>query len=171
MRDLQFMWEAGYTTRYHTVRTLLQDTVGHHSYNVACILMHLRPGCSAKLLRAALKHDMAEHIVGDMPAPAKRAMGIRELFGEHEDKVMAEHGVEPEDLMPDERWVLKLADSLDGLRFCIQERMMGNRSIVWVYDNFRSYCMDLLDNREYAQFRDQTVFGLMDEKWRNINVG
>lgn len=71
MKSLEFMWRGGYTTRYHTERTLREDTVGHHSFNVAAIVMYVRPDASAALLRAALLHDVAEHVLGDIPAPVK----------------------------------------------------------------------------------------------------
>jgi 5'-deoxynucleotidase YfbR-like HD superfamily hydrolase len=138
------MWDGGNTRRYHTMPTLQQDTVGHHSYNVACVIMALRPDCRKELLMAALKHDMAEHRVGDMPAPAKRSMGIREMFADHEGEVMAQAGVVQSVLLPEEQWVLRFADALDGLRFCVQEFKMGNRLIVECLENFRGYAEDLL---------------------------
>lgn len=161
-RDLDFMWSGGETRRYHGFRLLMEDTVGHHSFNVACIIMRLRPDASAHLLRAALKHDMAEHVAGDMPAPTKRALPdylmlpephrrdtprtFREVFGEYEDSLMAAAGVSTEDLMPCEEWVLKLADALDGMRFCIQELRLGNRTprFLRCYEAFEGYVAQLL---------------------------
>src|SRR5690606_7036520 len=127
MHDIDFMWNGGETRRYHGFRMLMEDTVGHHSFNVACSIMKVRPGASARLLRAALKHDMAEHIVGDVPAPTKRDMPeyrshedaadpitFREVFAEYEAAEAEAHGVQlDEDLTPAEAWVLKFADSLD----------------------------------------------------------
>ena len=123
---LKFMWSGGETRRYHGFRMLQEDTVGHHSFNVACIIMAIRPDASATLLRAALKHDIAEHIVGDMPAPAKRAMPhynaageggaepltFRQVFADMEQAVAAAAGVDLEDaaLTPDERHALRIAD-------------------------------------------------------------
>lgn len=158
MKALEFMWRGGYTARYHTHATLTTDTVGHHSYNVACIIMALRPNASAQLLRAALKHDMAEHVVGDMPAPAKRGLPdyvsrpipgdgpatFREVFAAMEADHMNAAGVATEPLLDSEEWVLKLADSLDGMRFCVHERKLGNVGIHEVFVNFRSYASSLL---------------------------
>lgn len=159
MDAIGFMWKGGYTKRYHTQRTLVEDTVGHHSFNVGCIIMHIWPEARAELLKAALLHDVAEHVMGDMPAPAKRALpdyvdhmndgeavSFREVFGQQEEGFMAAAGIAYPALYPDEEWVLKIADSLDGMRFCCQERAMGNRFIDEVYGNFRDYVEALLLN-------------------------
>lgn len=161
MRDMDFMWNGGETRRYHGFRMLMEDTVGHHSYNVACIIMKVRPDARVNLLRAALKHDMAEHIVGDMPAPSKRAapdyhlggsesskrMTFREWFGSYEADTAAQHGVQlDEELTTEEAWVLKFADSLDGMRFCINEMLLGNRTprLINCYETFAGYVATLL---------------------------
>lgn len=166
MRDIDFMWNGGETRRYHGFRMLMEDTVGHHSYNVACIIMKVRPDARVNLLRAALKHDMSEHIVGDMPAPSKRAAPdyvrysndhgpkrqigrttFREWFGGYEDTVADEAGVDlNEDLTEAEEWVLKFADSLDGMRFCINEMLLGNRTprLISCYETFAGYVATLL---------------------------
>lgn len=163
MRDIDFMWNGGETRRYHGFRMLMEDTVGHHSFNVACIIMKVRPDASAALLRAALKHDMAEHIVGDMPAPSKRAMPdylmlpdphrrdmprtFRSVFAEYENHIAHEHGVKlDEGLPPEDEWVLKFADALDGMRFCISEMLLGNRTprLINCYETFAGYVATLL---------------------------
>jgi 5'-deoxynucleotidase YfbR-like HD superfamily hydrolase len=174
---LQFMWDGGNTRRYHTMPTLQQDTVGHHSYNVACVIMALRPDCRKELLMAALKHDMAEHRVGDMPAPAKRALPdyqagdgaerrtFREVFGEAEELHLLEARVPVEVLTEEEKWVLKFADALDGLRFCVQEFKMGNRLIAECLNNFAGYVEDLLTNG-FGTTNDIVVFKKL---WRDYN--
>lgn len=160
MRDIDFMWNGGETRRYHGFRMLMEDTVGHHSFNVACIIMKVRPNASVQLLRAALKHDIAEHKVGDMPAPSKRAapdypagsaapetVTFRDWFGMYESATAMEHGVQiDEDLTDEERWVLKFADSLDGMRFCINEMLLGNRTprLLLCYETFAGYVASLL---------------------------
>lgn len=161
MDDIDFMWHGGETRRYHGFRMLMEDTVGHHSFNVCCIILKVMPDASAALLRAAIKHDVAEHIVGDMPAPSKRAapdyhlggsessnrMTFREWFGQYETKTAAAHGVQlDEDLTAEEAWVLKFADSLDGMRFCLNERYLGNQHprLVNCYETFESYVEKLL---------------------------
>lgn len=170
--DIDFMWNGGETRRYHGFRMLMEDTVGHHSYNLACIIMKVRPDARVELLRAALKHDMAEHIVGDMPAPSKRAMPnyestfpkdcktFREAFGEYEAATAAQYGVQlDEDLTPEEAWVLKYADSLDGMRFCISEMLLGNRTprLIRCYETFARYVAYLVFGDEDMQPIDMSM--------------
>lgn len=195
MEEIDFMWDGGDTRRYHGFRFILEDTVGQHSYNVACTIMYLRPAASAKLLRAALKHDMAEHKVGDMPAPTKRDLpdyqsrpipgdgpaSFREVFGKYEEETAKARSVDLEqDLPPDEAWVLKFADSLDGMRFCIRERQLGNSTLRLheVYAAFKSYVEDLLFDSvcvgcvwdrpmaPHAENRDRELFFQLTERWR-----
>lgn len=194
-KALKFMWEGGNTRRFHTVPTVLTDTVGHHSYNVACIIMHLRPDASAALLRAALKHDVAECRTGDMPAPVKRALPdyhsrpipgdgsatFREVFDEYEDKVAKEHGVDiHEDLSTEDKWLLKFADALDGMRFCLQERKMGNMLMVTAYENFRAYTARLLYGTEkykspaatlelVASAEAEDLFWMLEGEWERVH--
>ena len=167
MKDIEFIWAGGYTERYHTTHTILRDTVGHHSFNVAAIIMTVWPDASAKLLRAALLHDVAEHKTGDMPAPAKRAMGIREVFSDYEQEAMAYAGVSYPELTPEEEWALKYADALDGMRFCVQERAMGNRLIDPVYYNFRDYVEELLLKQPHPPVRAVQLFNHMKGGWND----
>lgn len=181
MKDIEFMWAGGYTDRYHTHRTLLRDSVGHHSFNVACTIMHLRPDASAALLKAALLHDVAEHKVGDVPAPTKRDMGIRDAFTTHEAKVMAEAGIEFPALTSEEDWVLELADGLDGMRYCLQERSMGNLGIEEIFHAYTGYVASLLfgpdkpplrqypdELQEPARFCDYQLFKHLKGQWYAI---
>lgn len=183
MKSLEFMWAGGNTKRYHTAKTIAEDTVGHHSYNVACIIMYLWPDASARLLRAALKHDMAEHKTGDMPAPMKRKLpdyvdyendgervSFRTVYGQAEDTEMLLAGVRLENLTHEESWLLKYADALDGMRFCIQERCMGNQRIKEVYSNFKSY-VELLIQEAPASLvaAAQALYGGLAAKWREAD--
>ena len=140
MKDkLKFIQAGSEVTRYHTVKTLTQETVGHHSHGVAMICIMLM-GCqvSADLLKAALCHDLAEHQLGDIPSPAKREYGIGEQVNELEDKLLNSVGLSVQ-LTPDEATVLKLADIAQGALFCVREMELGNSGMKVVYERYRSY--------------------------------
>lgn len=59
------------------------QTVGEHAFSVAQhslvveeIAAHLRPGLAPKWRLAALLHDAAEYVIGDMISPFKAALGL-----------------------------------------------------------------------------------------------
>lgn len=158
--QLDFIRAGGETERYHTQRTIQVDTVGHHSFNVAWLVVLLNgPGaaCRGVLLMAALAHDLAEHKVGDIPAPSKRMLpdypstdslligrSFRSVFGEIEMNLLGEHGMHYETLLtPAEIRTLKMADGLDGMLFCVGETSLGNRRVGPMFANFRSYVDEL----------------------------
>lgn len=176
---LEFRQRGGYTLRYHGLRMLYTDTVGHHSYNVAQILRHIASDLPRErqhlLLEAALDHDVAETVTGDMPAPAKRAIpGMREAFGIYEAKVMEENGLEvvEHQLLEHEKRLLKAADAMDGMRFCIQERMMGNGMVGSTYRAFESYVLALnLDAPQGYELRASAYFRKLRTEWETVNGG
>lgn len=153
--QLRAIYGGGDVQRFHTMRTVKPNTVGQHSYGVALLCQLLAPNCSKKLLLAALTHDMAEQWTGDVPAPAKIAMGISQSLHELEETTLLAIGIDYGcDLNQDERRILKLADTLDGLMFCILEFNLGNASIYTALKNFKDYAKkNLVTEHEIKLFR------------------
>lgn len=139
MRDkILFMQRGGETTRYHTLMTLQRETVSSHSFGVAWFVYFLDPYCRSTVLLAALAHDLAEHQVGDIPAPAKRELGIGEQMNALEDRLLRAAGFNFE-LDLEEKRILKIADCAQGAMFCIRERSLGNRGVEVVFSRYMSY--------------------------------
>jgi 5'-deoxynucleotidase YfbR-like HD superfamily hydrolase len=162
--QLRFIRRGVAVRRYHTHRTLVEDTVGHHSANVALLCMVLDPRPSAELLKAALSHDLAEHRLGDMPTPAKQSMGetARELLFAEENRLLEEVGLGA-DLHPSEATTLKLADIADGMLFCLEERSRGNISMDEVFTNYGN----LLEDFDLGA-RAREVFVYIKQSWLDI---
>jgi 5'-deoxynucleotidase YfbR-like HD superfamily hydrolase len=66
------------------------QTVGEHGFSVAQhslvveeIAAHLQPGLDARWRLAALLHDAAEYVIGDMISPFKAALGVSYKDFEH----------------------------------------------------------------------------------------
>ena len=135
---LAFITEGGEVERYHTVRTLQTETVGHHSFGVAMFCHLLLPESSKDLILAALTHDLAEHRLGDIPSPAKKEYGIGEQVNELEEKLLRSVGLNFE-LLPEEKRALKLADIFQGMSFCLRELQLGNRKHEVIYRRYASY--------------------------------
>ena len=95
---------------------------------------------------AALLHDLAECVTGDIPSPAKRLYGITAQIDDLEETIMRNNGWVLPVLEPAERRVLKLADIAQGALFCVRELNKGNRTMRLVYDRYMGYAqkMDLV---------------------------
>lgn len=181
-QQIEYARAGGHTKRFHTVQTLLTDTVGHHSFNVAWLAhflsTHLGQIERYSLLLAALEHDLPEAEFGDVPAPAKREMGIRDLWGDHERDLQHSMGFGYSDALSKEgNRILKLCDALDGAFFCCNERALGNRTILQCYENFRAYVDEMrLDKSDEVPFTlnnvvmlENEVIHYLDELWENVN--
>lgn len=142
----EFLSRGGATQRYHTEQLIKPQNIAAHSFGVAwyCWFLSAR-NPSANLLMAALAHDMAEQVTGDMPSPAKRKLGIGAEFAAMEAEVMMVYGVPDFEalLTEDEKITLKRADVLDGMAKCLAERQLGNRGLQKVYMNFVKYYAQL----------------------------
>ena len=143
-KKVQFIQDGGATKRFHTVQTITQNTVAEHSWGVAMLCNLLTNGKASKeLLWAALIHDMAECETGDIPAPSKRIFGLREQMSQHELGILVRIGFDMPPLNAQEKYVLKVADCLDGVLFCTRELRMGNRNATVACDNFKLYIKEL----------------------------
>lgn len=135
--------------RFHTKPMLVGETVGHHSSGVAFLIMTIDPDCSAKLLKAAILHDMGEYMTGDIPAPGKRAS---KLLASAEN-IMAsmyckEHNLSLPQLNDREKWLLKLCDGLDLVFKCAEEISMGNLCATVIMTNIQGYLRMQLEGRQ-----------------------
>lgn len=141
---LDFIRAGGTVRRYHTLRTVHSQNVAEHSFGVAWLCYLLTNGVPSRdLLLAALRHDLAEHVTGDMPAQAKRAMGLSERFALEEHAAIAATGFERIILSAADERILKLADTAELLLYCVTERALGNTHLEHVYARGVSYVAEL----------------------------
>lgn len=170
LRDrLVFLMRGSMTKRFHNGAVLHENTVAHHSWGVLWFCYLLSDGYmpSAELLLAAAAHDMAEQVTGDMPAPAKRMLGIRPLLQEKENQVLGTFGLEFENLLSArELKMLGLADCMDGMLFCIRERMFGNRFIEFTFEKFHGYIRN-----EVETLADKKVLAALIQMWEDAIGG
>lgn len=143
---VSFMRSGLNVRRYHQRYTAEVDTVGKHSAGVACYVLLIDPKASADVIKAAVVHDLAECVVGDIPAPTKREFnaGAREQLASMEDRLLEVHGLDF-DLNAQEWMLIKVADYLDGLSFCVEESLRGNRpGMAKVADTYIHYLEELI---------------------------
>ena len=170
--NLEFIFNGGESKRYHTVDTIKTQDIAAHSFGVAWLCEILTEGYATKsLIMCALAHDLAEHIVGDLPSPSKRAMSnlAAEAFNAYEEDVLT-YGLSNKYsskivLSKDEQRTLRLADMFDGMLFCLRERQLGNTKIGTVYVRFKDYVLE----QEPLTSTETRVFHEINHQWRSIN--
>ena len=142
LAQLQMICDGGAVKRYHAKPVLITETVGEHSFYVAWLCYIIDPDrCTAKLLLAALAHDLPEWKFGDLPSPTKRLLGS-EALGKAEDELLASVGL-LQKLSPYEANLLALADRVAGLLYCLRERQMGNQQLEVTFRRYQEYIKDL----------------------------
>lgn len=164
-KKLELVLSGGSVRRYHTVPTVHPETVAAHSYLVAWCCAVLVDACSSYLLLAALQHDIAEYVTGDLPAPTKRQLGISAQFACYEEEVLRAHAHTDHhtQLTDEERRILKLADRCSGMLYCVQERRIGNRNVDVPYENFRSYACEVV-----VTPRDISLMNTIETMWKEV---
>jgi len=134
--------KGGDVKRFHTVTMLRENLVSAHSWGVAVLICDILPNPSVNLLKAALYHDVAEHVTGDISAPTKwQFPKLAEALLEVESEVEKRLGLNA-DLTEEERLILKFADMSDLILFCTQEFRLGNREAVEIINRGLAYLED-----------------------------
>src|ERR1017187_1212594 len=138
-QQIQFIIEGGIVERFHGRPGIKPNTDAHHMHGTAmwCYLMwqedygaHPRP----QLLMAALTHDLAEQVASDVSAPSKLILGIAKQLHDFEESVLARYDLSFYNALTEqERRVLSIADSFDGMLYCILEIGRGNKLMLRPY--------------------------------------
>ena len=155
---LDFILAGSEVKRFHTVTTLVSETVGHHSHGVAMLCLLFDPMASRQVLMAAMFHDLAEHQTGDIPSPAKREFGIGGKVDELEQRLMNAAGIIMPCLSAAEQRTLKLADVAQGALFCAREISLGNKRMRRIFDRYISYAEELI-----LVGREREIFNMIKE--------
>lgn len=164
-QQLIFLMNGARVNRFHTYSTIKPITVGAHSHGVAWLVYILTEGtCSANLLMAALSHDMAEQVTGDMPSPTKRNLGIRETFSDLEDTLLVRN-LAAFEISDEEQNVLKMADLLEALLSCLHERMLGNRYMERPFRRMQGY----IRNDCIMTDHQRSVLEAVEQLWTDEN--
>lgn len=125
--------DAAAVKRYHVKRTLRQQTVGEHTFGVLMLLRMVLPDDydpdkTAVLLVATMHHDLPELVTGDIPAPVKRRFpALNSLLDQIE--CSADNLYFDFPLTAEEKVMLKWADTMELVLWCMEERELGNRNM------------------------------------------
>lgn len=106
--------------RWHTRRTLREQSVAEHSHQVALLALYLAPDSTnnadrLQILELALVHDAHEVEFGDTPYPAKRLLEADDLDIDAHCRLMFWGKVDPYDQVPSHvRLLVDVADVLEA---------------------------------------------------------
>jgi 5'-deoxynucleotidase YfbR-like HD superfamily hydrolase len=164
IKKLSAIVRGGRVQRYHTCDFTLKQTVAEHSYGVAWICHILRPNARKELILAALAHDIGEQATGDVRADAKKSSRVlKEELDRIEARFLEERKLAFEAfLSEEERRVLKFADILDGMIFCLREKLSGSLMADPIYGRFREYLLALEPEEDVRELAEN-IYQLWEE--------
>lgn len=148
VEKLMFVYGAGQTRRWHAMQHVIRtETVAAHTWNVVMWIIILHPNPSMGLLRAALVHDIAEFVTGDMPRWIKEKAGVREMMHTLEDEVLAGQGLAVDITVEDQQW-LDAVDLFDAWLFLRQNLLAGNRLVTDSYQRATNRLKTMTEPKE-----------------------
>jgi hypothetical protein len=143
MSGIKTLWASGFVNRWHSnpdprLRNAM-DTTAAHAQRVAILCDQLFPSEHKRHVVAAMYHDAAECITGDVPYLAKRNHpSLRASLDRAEDQFMADHCVTS---WSDHFYAeIKLCDGLDAILFV---QMVAPDLLT--RDDFKDQCKGILD--------------------------
>lgn len=155
--NIRNLLHSGEVARYHNHAGVDKQKNSEHQWACALIVQFLYPSCPKNLLLAALTHDAAEYYTGDTPFPAKQdSPELKRLLDELEHKWEKENGLSPwlHNLSSFDKDVLKVADMLEGMRYCILQVRNGNSSAKRPFRKWRN----LLQEKYGFMFKNLHTF-------------
>jgi len=165
---LKFIFFGGKTKRFHTSDTLTTQTIAEHSFGVAWICYLISENPSVNLILAALAHDLPEQHYGDMNGWAKqKTPALGEMINNLEEDLARRYSLFFFDkLSEDEQRILQIADRIDGMMFCIRERVFGSKAVQEIYENFLYLAMKNMKREdEVAHY----IVSELNNIWENTN--
>lgn len=154
---------AARTIRFHTSEGEVTQNLADHQWGVTMLLLDIWPDSDLNVVRAALDHDLPEHILGDLPHMAKvNYPSYRAAYSAAEEVVSREYGWHHE-LTSKEKARIRFCDVLEGWIFSKMQMLRGNtlfrrivaRSQMYLDEPFRD--MDNEDketcNRYFAMLK------------------
>jgi 5'-deoxynucleotidase YfbR-like HD superfamily hydrolase len=123
---------AGEVLRYHTWRTIRQQNVAEHTWQLMRILLTVWPNAPRNVIIHALIHDMGE-MAGDIQFPFKKLFpdlktgsDMAENYVRRRQQMVVGAPVVSHPLSPYENLVFKTCDNLEMWEFGMVEMKMGN---------------------------------------------
>lgn len=146
--DIKQILESGDVMRFHACPHMIKQNMNSHEWGVAILCKYLKEDITADELMIALTHDSCELITGDIPATLKWSYPeVKEMLNKIEGSI---------DMIPayecskDFRYILKLADYLEGIIYCYNCAMSGNQQAKIIHSRWLPTLLKFMeDNKQY----------------------
>ena len=159
---------SGDVVRFHNHTGIDKQRNSEHQWGVALILQHIYPKCSKELLLAALTHDAHEYYVGDIPANVKwNNAELKRILEDIEYNWEVENDVYF-DLHSEEEYYLKIADSLEGMVYCIKQVRLGNINAKRPYRKWREFLNKFLSNEKYDTIKAREYLSNIEREMEEL---
>lgn len=162
LSDATRLRDAAAVKRWHVQRTLRQQTVGEHTFGMIllvrqCVHPDKPPDRLNELLLCIVHHDLPELDTGDIPAHVKIGSSeLSDVLGRLEqDAHMLFHGTHK--LSESELVLLKWADTMELVLWCMEEVRMGNRFMDHIVKRGLSYLDKIVPLPQAARELTQEV--------------
>ena len=127
--------DAGAVKRYHVKRTHRTQTIAEHTFGMLMLVKQvtdIRATDERKvaLYEAILHHDLPELFTGDVPAPIKRVHPELGPLMNSIEEGLAPLYMDAGDLLPEDAVLLKWADRMELVMWCLEEVRLGNTNMI-----------------------------------------
>jgi len=146
--------EVSSVVRYHQFPGPIEQTIAAHSWGVAWLITEFHPGPSVALIRAALEHDLPEHLTGDLSYIAKKNYPpLKSAMDKADEDAAKEMGLTSlEGLSVEDEWWLKWADLMEGALWC--RHLYENYGFRPYGKRWAAYCTAILNHCAPKDRRD-----------------
>lgn len=127
--------DAAAVNRYHTQRTHRRQDLGQHSFNMMLLVHQVEPEARKEVLLSCMYHDLPELMTGDMRGDFKKMHVDIGVMMEEAEKTLQPLYRDFE-LTPEEESLVKWADRMEGLLWCLEEMRMGNAYVAEIAENY-----------------------------------
>lgn len=161
---IKFIYAGGKLKRFHARDTLTEQNIADHSFGVAWLTIlqyDIESPPRSAVIMAAMSHDLGEHIAGDVPGDTKkRVPELKAIMNRLEDEALASVGLTFSLTNAEER-IIKFADLMEGLMFCIRERHLGSRVCEPIWSNYWKFAMEMQPQGRTLELLQtiQTIYG------------
>jgi len=166
--NIRNVLHSGDVVRFHNHVGIDKQKNSEHQWGCALIVNYIYPHCSKKLLLAALTHDAAEYLTGDIPFPVKQEnpeLGV--MLRAIEERWEKSNGVYF-NLDQGDKKVLKMADTLEGMWFCVNQVKAGNSNAKRPFRKWRKFFQDNLLTDPYCSQNAVNLFELLTQEMEEL---